>query len=237
MGVLFGATEHDRGLPKGDDEPSGRQKSWRSGRVADLSAGVVHEVRNPLNAIAIHVEVLSDKLRSQETGKLPPSVEPNLEAIRKQIHRLDDIMRRFSDFAEGRSDQRSLTAILESALALCTFSLRRRGQEAVLRVDREQVFAGETASISLAVVELILLGAEAADVGATIRIEAEVLERDVEFHIITDPASALDANRLAMVGDLIQNRGGRLERGEDIGGVCSVSFPIEWETNRFGRSP
>jgi len=74
----------------------------RYGAVPTLMDSLLHDVRNPLNALSIHLEVLSEKLKA-DTGQVPPSQDKNLKAMRDQIQRVDAIMRRFSEFIVSRS--------------------------------------------------------------------------------------------------------------------------------------
>lgn len=74
----------------------------RYGAVPTLMDSLLHDVRNPLNALSIHLEVLSEKLKA-ETGQVPPTQEKNLRAMREQIQRVDGILRRFSAFIVSRS--------------------------------------------------------------------------------------------------------------------------------------
>lgn len=62
-----------------------------------LMDSLVHEARNPLNALAINLGVLAQKLRGPE-GVVPPSQERNLNAMREQIARVDETLKLFLDF-------------------------------------------------------------------------------------------------------------------------------------------
>ncbi|MHA7631305.1 histidine kinase dimerization/phospho-acceptor domain-containing protein [Corallococcus sp. M7] len=65
--------------------------------VPPLMDSLLHDVRNPLNALAIHLEVLSEKLKG-ESGQVPATQEKNLKAMREQIARVDGLLKLFSDF-------------------------------------------------------------------------------------------------------------------------------------------
>lgn len=78
--------------------------SAQAGRLSATSTlveGLLHDARNPLNAISIHLEVLGGKLRDDE-GRVPPALEKNLRAMREQITRLDVLLRQFGDFLSQR---------------------------------------------------------------------------------------------------------------------------------------
>ena len=226
MGVLSRSME-DRGDVSKDEETSlQRQQAWRSQRVAELSSGIAHEVRNPLNAMAIHLEVLSDKLRDME-GELPAPVRPNLEAIRSQIHRLDGIIRQFSDFAQGRAPSHVLADIVDAALALCAFPMRRKGLEVELSALPDALVE-DGAAISLVLVETLLLGVEAAEVGAKIGISVEKGKKDIQicFRSNLEPG-VFDDERLKLVGALLGEQGGRLETEARPDTFAVLSIPVE----------
>lgn len=143
-----------------------------------LSAGFVHEARNPLNAMAIHLEVLADKLRDAETGELPPQLARNLDAARNQVRRLDDLLRRWGEFSCERSDVEDLAACVRRAAGLCEYHVRRAGLE--LSVEVERGLAVERAGlVCQALTELLLLSARRAAPGSTIRLAAAGHEDDL----------------------------------------------------------
>jgi signal transduction histidine kinase len=100
----------------------------RYGAVPTLMDSLLHDVRNPLNALSIHLEVLSEKLKG-DTGQVPPSQEKNLKAMREQIQRVDFIMRRFSEFIVSRSGSpgdADLSETVTRAIEVLAHESRRR---------------------------------------------------------------------------------------------------------------
>jgi PAS domain S-box-containing protein len=63
--------------------------SSRLAAISRLTSGVAHEIKNPLNAIALHIEVLRGRLDSPE---------PELELITQEVRRLDHVVRTFLNF-------------------------------------------------------------------------------------------------------------------------------------------
>jgi len=81
-------------------DPEAQRKIGRELQTADrlsaisrVSGGVAHEVKNPLNAILLHVEVARAKLAQGDT-----EVGPEMEIISREILRLDRVVKTFLDF-------------------------------------------------------------------------------------------------------------------------------------------
>ena len=58
-----------------------------------LTSGVAHEVKNPLNAMVLQLELLKSKLTDQGER-----VGPHLEILSNEIQRLDRVVKTFLDF-------------------------------------------------------------------------------------------------------------------------------------------
>lgn len=83
-------------------DPEAQRKIGRELQTADrlaaisrVSGGVAHEVKNPLNAILLHVEVAKAKLTRGDTN-----VQPQMEIISREILRLDRVVKTFLDFTK-----------------------------------------------------------------------------------------------------------------------------------------
>jgi len=75
---------------------SSRSWSFRGAMAAigRLTSGVGHEVKNPINAIVVHLELLKTKLGDASA----PAVR-HLEVIDAEIHRLDRVVQTLVDFS------------------------------------------------------------------------------------------------------------------------------------------
>jgi PAS domain S-box-containing protein len=63
--------------------------STRLAAISRLTGGVAHEIKNPLNAMALHLEVLRGKLAGQQ---------PEIDVIGREIKRLDSVVKTFLNF-------------------------------------------------------------------------------------------------------------------------------------------
>jgi signal transduction histidine kinase len=61
--------------------------------LGKLTSGVAHEVKNPLNAMVLQLELLKAKLEDQQ-----PQVSPQIEVLSAELRRLDRVVKTFLDF-------------------------------------------------------------------------------------------------------------------------------------------
>lgn len=77
------------------------QMTEKLAAVGTMTAGLSHEIRNPLNAAALQLSVLERRLRRLPEGQQGPLLEPLL-LVRDEIRRLDHILEDFLQFARPR---------------------------------------------------------------------------------------------------------------------------------------
>ena len=86
-GVFDTVSAQLRALPAGGEvRREITQLSKRVTALGRLTAGVAHEVKNPLNAMTIHLELLRQKL---ESGAPTADVRTHADVIGQEIRRLD----------------------------------------------------------------------------------------------------------------------------------------------------
>ena len=139
----------------------------RAHLLGRLSAGLVHEARNPLNAMSLHLELLAEKLRCDATGEVPPQLARNLDCARKQVRRLDELLRQWGEFTCGRSSAEELATSLARAAALAEYQLRRSGLVAELEAAPGQEVPRADRLCQL-VAELLLAAADVIPGGTTL---------------------------------------------------------------------
>lgn len=176
-------------------------ESWAESRleaVARLCDGMVHDARNPLNAIVLNVEVLSERLRVA-APEVRPGVEKYLKAIRDQVGRTDAIIRHFVAFARperelqatGRID---LAQLVGQAVEVCRHDARKRNVRIDTRLDAVPIAAG-TPELAHAILQLVMRGIDGSH-GGTLQIALERQGADAVLQLteaageVTDAASA-----------------------------------------------
>ena len=88
-----------------------------------MIAGVAHDIKNPLNAMALQLAILSEKLSGE--ARRPGLTVPHLSALREQIGRVNEVVRRFLDVTDPAAPLGYVE--LGALLADLTALLRTRG--------------------------------------------------------------------------------------------------------------
>ena len=94
--------------------------SRRLAAIGRLTSGVAHEVKNPINAIVVHLEVLRQKL-----SQVDPDTRRHMDVISSEIRRLDRVVQTLVDFTRPFE------------LHLADMDLRRLVDEVVLLASPE----------------------------------------------------------------------------------------------------
>ncbi|PYQ14789.1 MAG: hypothetical protein DMH00_00925 [Acidobacteria bacterium] len=96
------------------------QMSERQAHVATLAREMAHEIRNPLNAMSLNLEMLEEELEGKGSGS-QEEVRVFLRGIKGEIRRLKDLTENFLSYARPPQlsmDARDLNRFLEE---LCVF--------------------------------------------------------------------------------------------------------------------
>ncbi|MBA3313030.1 MAG: HAMP domain-containing histidine kinase [Planctomycetaceae bacterium] len=151
-------------------------RSERLAGIGFLSAGVAHEINNPLSAIAMAAESLDD--RSEELfGNLPELdrklVRQYLSMIQRESFRCQQITRRLLDFARGQdgANQRfDLTGTIIEVLEMVGHMGKYRERNITLRHTGPVHLEGNGPEIKQVVLNLVANSLEAMEDGGTLDI-------------------------------------------------------------------
>lgn len=140
--------------------------------VPPLMDSLLHDVRNPLNALAIHLEVLTEKLKG-ESGQVPAAQEKNLKAMREQIARVDSLLKLFSDFivfrGAGPSGEVPLSDATGKALDVLGHESRRRRLQIQRAIDPDvHARLEDTTELGFFLVQVLMRAFQRAEPGSTV---------------------------------------------------------------------
>jgi signal transduction histidine kinase len=160
-----------------DEIEISRQMS-ASGRT---TRGVAHEVKNPINAIVLHLQLLQTKLK-----QIDPDTRRHMDIIGSEIHRLDRVVQILVDFTRPRDlhlEEIDMRRLLEDVIMLATPDTEQHG------VTVRRILSPEPLDVRVdldlmkqAILNVIINGMQAMPEGGTLTISAH---RD-EDSVITE---------------------------------------------------
>jgi len=163
--------------------------------VGTMTAGLSHEIRNPLNAASLQLVVLERRVRKLAPADQPQLLEP-LKLVRDEIARLEHLLQDFLQFARPRelkSEPLALEPLLTAVVDLLSGDAERRG----VRLDRELPtelprVQGEDEQLRQVLMNLTLNALEATPRGGRVRILAQARAEDV-WIAVDDSGPGIDA--------------------------------------------
>jgi signal transduction histidine kinase len=146
--------------------------SRRLSAIGRLTSGVGHEVKNPINAIVVHLELLKNKL-----GEAGAPAARHLEVIEAEIRRLDRVVQTLADFSrpvELQLRERDLREVFGAVLALASEELSRHHITLLSEMPSNALVANVDADLlKQAALNVIQNGAQAMPEGGTLAVTLE----------------------------------------------------------------
>jgi signal transduction histidine kinase len=147
------------------------EMSRRLSANSRLTRGVAHEVKNPINAIVLHLHLLQSKLQ-----QIDPGTRRHMDIIGNEIHRLDRVVQILVDFTRPRDlklEQVDLRRLLEDVAVLAApdaeqhgITLRRNFPAEPLQVKVDSDFMKQ------AILNIVINGVQAMAQGGELTIGA-----------------------------------------------------------------
>jgi signal transduction histidine kinase len=229
--------------------------SRRLSAIGRLTSGVAHEVKNPINAIVVHLEVLRQKMK-----EIDPDTRRHVDVISSEIQRLDRVVQTLVDFTrpvELRLSDMDLRKVVEDVVSLASPAAekhnvlieREPSQDALpVRIDVDLV--------KQAVLNIVLNGVQAMPNGGTLRLtvgrdgDGALISvrdqgagipdniRDKIFNLYFTTKSGGSGIGLAMAYRVVQLHHGSVEFSTiiDHGTTFYLRFPLA-ETAANGEAP
>jgi signal transduction histidine kinase len=166
--------------------------SRRLAAIGRLTSGVAHEVKNPINAIVVHLEVLREKLKASD-----PDTRRHMDVIGSEIQRLDRVVQMLVDFTRPvdlRLNEMDLRKLVDDVVMLASpaaeqhkVRIERPGSPEPLpaRIDADLV--------KQAILNIVLNGVQAMPQGGTLRLSCR-REGDGALVTVRDQGAGIPAD-------------------------------------------
>jgi signal transduction histidine kinase len=208
--------------------------SRRLAAIGRLTSGVAHEVKNPINAIVIHLEILRERMLQMD-----PETKRHMDVISSEFQRLDRVVKTLVDFSrpmELRLEETDLRRITDDVVAVLGPEAQQHGVSMLnerspkplpARVDEDLV--------KQALLNVVLNGVQAMQNGGTLTVRSftqgengtiEVIDRgtgippdvrDKIFNLYFTTKTTGSGIGLAMTYRVLQLHNGALEFESEVG--------------------
>ena len=183
-----------------------------------LTAGIAHEVKNPLNAMMIHLELLRMKIRKSAlvpagaSGALPdaPRADEGLlqhvSVIEREVRRLDEVVQGFLKFTRPedlRLQAVRVSTLFEELLPIIRIEAEKNNVRIIVETADEQLAVnGDAAMLRQAMMNLAINACQAMPGGGTLRLAgAPAAKNRVELRV-EDTGVGIPPEHLDRIFDL-----------------------------------
>lgn len=146
--------------------------SYRREAMGRILRGVAHEIKNPLNSINLHLQML--KLELAETA---PEAQPEIDVISREIKNLDGMVVTLLDFTrplELKLGDTDLVGLAREIAGLVQPEAARKGiRVEVVSKEDVAILRADQALLRQAVMNVVVNGLECMQRGGRLRIEVE----------------------------------------------------------------
>ena len=174
--------------------------SRRLAAIGRLTAGVGHEVKNPINAIVVHLELLRNKLSGPDSRAMR-----HLEIIESEIQRLDRVVQTLVDFSrpvELQLKEQDLRRIVSGVLMLASAELETHNVRVSSHMpERPLITKVDADLIKQAILNVVLNGAQAMSQGGELHVTLREEGRMAAIEI-ADSGSGIPDDIRAKIFDL-----------------------------------
>ncbi len=172
--------------------------SAKLAELGRLTSGVAHEVKNPLNAMTIHLELLKERL-----GASREPVQEHLDVIGNEIKRLDRAVQGFLKFM--RPQELALTSVdlnglLRELEALLSPEWQPAGVQFVANLDPEvPSIRADEELLRQAFLNILLNACQAMPKGGTVAVTTTLDQGEYARITISDEGTGIPADELEKI--------------------------------------
>lgn len=178
--------------------------SRRLAAIGRLTAGVGHEVKNPINAMVVHLELLRSKLASAGPDAAG-GAQRHVDILTGEMQRLDRVVQTLADFSrpmELKLREHDLRQVVATVVELTAAEMQENGVLVTVDSPEEPLMVRVDAElVRQALLNLLLNGMQAMTQGGELCV---TLRRDHQFAIVevTDEGEGIPPEILPRIFEL-----------------------------------
>jgi len=214
--------------------------------LSKLTSGVAHEVKNPLNAIVIHLELLKSQVVSQQAEDATRS----LDVITQEIKRLDRVVRNFLNFnrpVDVKLKKEDIQPVLQEVVTLAQSEARQHNVHILLHSgDHLPPIQLDPDLMKQCLLNIVLNGCQAMPKGGSLNISTALHNGSLELRVQDEGVGIPPESRekvfnlyyttkengsgigLATVFKVVQLHNGEIEIDSEVGKgtTFTLKFPV-----------
>jgi len=200
MGTLLTLRDTESAVQLGQELEVAR----RLAAIGRLTAGVGHEVKNPINAMVVHLELLRGKLAGGDVTALA-GAQRHVDILAGEMQRLDRVVQTLADFSrpmELHLSEKDLRQVVGAVTELTAAEMQENGVQVVVETPVEPVMVRVDAELMRqALLNLMLNGMQAMTSGGRMQV---TIRREHPFAVVevTDEGEGIPAELLPRIFEL-----------------------------------
>lgn len=154
------------------------QEKEKFKEISGFTAGVAHEVKNPLNSLALLFELLEKKV--------PEEISAQVRAGKEEVQKIASLIDRFSEVIKPlnlKLEKIKFNQLVEEEVRLLENEAAQRGVKLVLETPEVVTLNGDRLLLSRAIHNLIKNALEASSAGQTIKIKLWLKKKNLLFSV------------------------------------------------------
>ena len=213
-----------------------------------LAAAMAHEVRNPLNSMAIHVELLEGRLRKEGAGA---EILKSLSVLADEIERVDKILENYLTYAGPTEAARTPVApraLVDGVMARLADDAKSRNVKVTARIDGDDSWTVDAEALADAIAAVGENAVAASPAGGEViiaaRTDGDSGQAEVTIADRGEPIGDGDAGRVFHIGSkrsqggvgltvakqIVKGHGGSITvRHVAEGNLFTIRLPLDLE--------
>ncbi|MCA9071067.1 MAG: PAS domain-containing protein, partial [Planctomycetaceae bacterium] len=191
QGTTIGTVLHVTDITEQSRLEERMRRMERFAGLGAVAAGLAHEIKNPLSALALHAQLLKEQLADTPVA----DAEETVSILLSEVRRMNKVLDGFREFAAiNRLDRQpvQIVSLIEKVTRLLKPYLQAKGVLLQLDVDRcgNREVTVDNVKIEQVLINLMLNALEAMSSGGTLTVRGEV--NDQQVHVsLTDTGGGI----------------------------------------------